>query len=133
MTSDYEVEIRAWSMEDEGQRKVFCRNFGRYWGKKYKKLFRILEECIDLLKKSTKGWPSWDRGYFSRLASKYDTTPIRRAKFLLVLKKAAIQYVESEKNNVADGNDNVIKNKDTDMKRINSMDTFLSRINSTII
>jgi hypothetical protein len=24
MTSDNEVEIRAWSMEDEGEREVFC-------------------------------------------------------------------------------------------------------------
>ena len=68
-----------------------------------------------------------------RLASKYDTTPIGRAKFLLVLKKVAIQYVESEKNNVVDENDNIIGSEDTSMKRMNSMDAFLSRINSTII
>jgi hypothetical protein len=52
-----------------------------------------------------KGWPGWDRGHISKLVSKYDTTPIGRAKFLLALKEAAIQYVESEKNNAADEND----------------------------
>jgi hypothetical protein len=49
-----------------------------------------------------KGWPGWDRGHISKLVSKYDTTPIGRAKFLLALKEAAIQYVELEKNNAAD-------------------------------
>lgn len=44
MTSDYEVEIRARSMEDEGQREVFCRNFGGHWDKEYNKFFRIPEE-----------------------------------------------------------------------------------------
>ena len=34
MTSDYEVEIRARSIKNEGQRKVFCQNFGGYWNKK---------------------------------------------------------------------------------------------------
>jgi hypothetical protein len=37
-----------------------------------------------------KGWPDWDRGHILKLVNKYDTTPIGRAKFLLVLKKAAI-------------------------------------------
>jgi hypothetical protein len=68
-----------------------------------------------------------------KLVSKYDTTPIGRAKFLLVLKEAAIQYVESEKNNAVDGNDDIVESRDADMRRINSMDTFLSRMNSTII
>jgi hypothetical protein len=31
MTSDNEVEIRTRSMEDEGEREVFCRNFGGPW------------------------------------------------------------------------------------------------------
>ena len=80
-----------------------------------------------------KGWPGWDRGHISRLASKYDTTPIGRAKFLLALKEGAIQYVNSEKNNVANENNDIVESGDVDMTRMNSMDVFLSRMNSTII
>jgi hypothetical protein len=133
MTSDNEVEIRARSMEDEGEHEVFCWNFGGHWNKEHNRFFRILEERVDFQKKSMKGWPSWDRGHILKLVSKYDTTPIGRAKFLLALKEAAIQYVESEKNNAADGNDDIVESRDTDMRRMNSMDAFLSRMNSTII
>ena len=133
MTSDYEVEIRARSMEDEGQREVFCRNFGGHWDKKYKKFFRIPEERVDFQKKSMYGWPGWDRGHISRVASEYDTMPIGRAKFLLALKEAAIQYVESEKNKVPDGINEVVEIEEADMRRMNSMDAFTRRINSTII
>jgi hypothetical protein len=80
-----------------------------------------------------KGWTGWDRGHISKLVNKYDTMPIGRAKFLLALKEAAIQYVESEKNNAADGNDDIVESRDVDMRRMNSMDAFLSRMNSTII
>jgi hypothetical protein len=80
-----------------------------------------------------KGWPGWDRCHILKLVSKYDTTPIGRAKFLLALKEAAIQYVESEKNNATDGNDDIVESRDADMRRMNSRDAFLSRMNSTII
>jgi hypothetical protein len=133
MTSDNEVEIRARSMEDEGERHVFCRNFGGHWDKEHNRFFRIPEECIDFQKKSMKGEPGWDRSHISKLISKYDTTPIGRAKFLLALKEAAIQYVESEKNNVVDENDDIVESRDTDMRTMNSIDAFLSRMNSTII
>jgi hypothetical protein len=133
MTSDNEVEIQAWSMEDEGEHEVFCRNFGGHWDKEYNRFFRILEERVDFQKKSMKGWPSWDRGHISKLVSKYDTMSIGRAKFLLVLKDAAIQYVESEKNNAADENDDIVESRDADLRIMNSMDAFLSRMNSTII
>ena len=133
MTSDYEVEIRARSMEDEGQCEVFCQNFGGHWDKEYKKFFRIPEERIDFQKKSMNVWPGWDRGHISRTASKYDSTLIGRAKFLLALKEAAIQYVESEKNNVATEDDDIVEIEEADMKRMNSMDAFMRRINSTII
>jgi hypothetical protein len=83
--------------------------------------------------KSMKGWPGWDRGHISKLVSKYDTTPIGRAKFLLALKEVAIQYIKSEKNNVADENDGSVESRDVDLRRMNSMDAFLSRMNSTII
>jgi hypothetical protein len=87
MTSDNEVEIRVRSMEDKVEREVFCRNFGGHWNKEYNRFFRIPEECVDFETKSMKGW---DRGHILKLVSKYDTTPIGRAKFLLVLKEAAI-------------------------------------------
>jgi hypothetical protein len=74
----------------------------------------------------------WDRSHISKLASKYDTTSIGRAKFLLVFKEAAIQYVESEKNNAVDENDDSIESRDADLRRMHSMDVFLSRMNSTI-
>jgi hypothetical protein len=101
MTSDNEVEIRARSMEDEGEHEVFCRNFGGHWNKEHNRFFRIPEERVDFQKKSMNGWPGWDRDHISKLVSKYDTTSIGRAKFLLALKEAAIPYVESEKNNDA--------------------------------
>jgi hypothetical protein len=47
MTSNNEVEIRARSMEDEAERKVFCQNFGGLWSKKHKRFFRIPKECVD--------------------------------------------------------------------------------------
>jgi hypothetical protein len=133
MTSDNEVEIRARSMEDEGEHEVFCRNFDGHWNKEHNRFFRIPEERVDFQKKSMKGWPGWDRSHISKLVSKYDTTPIGRAKFLLALKVAAIQYVESEKNNAADENDDIVESRDADLRRMNSMDAFLSRMNSTII
>jgi hypothetical protein len=133
MTSDNEVEIRAWSMEDEAECEVFCQNFGGHWNKEYNRFFRIPEEHVVFQKKNMKGWPGWDRGHISKLVSKYDTTPIGRAKFLLALKEAAIQYVESEKNNTADENDDIVESRDADLRRMNSMDAFLSRMNSTII
>jgi hypothetical protein len=120
-------------MEDEGEHEVFCRNFGGHWNKEHNRFFRIPEERVDFQKKSMKGWPSWDRGHISKLVSKYDTTPIGRAKFILALKEAAIQYVELEKNNATDENDDSVESRDVDMKRMNSMDAFLSRMNSTII
>jgi hypothetical protein len=80
-----------------------------------------------------KGWPGWDRGHILKLVSKYDTTSIGRAKFLLALKEATIQYVESEKNNAADENDDIVESRDADLRRMNSMDAFLSRMNSIII
>jgi hypothetical protein len=96
----------------------------------HERFFCILEECVDFQTKSMKGS---DRGHIPKLVSKYDTTPIGRAKFLLALKEAAIQYVESEKNNAADENDDSVKSRDSDLRRMNSMDAFLSRMNSTII
>jgi hypothetical protein len=133
MTSNNEVEIRAQSMEDEGEHEIFCRNFGGHWNKEHNRFFRIPDERVDFQKKSMKGWPGWDRGHISKLVSKYDTMPIGLAKFLLALKETAIQYVESEKNNAADENDDIVESKDADLRRMNSMDAFLSRMNSTII
>jgi hypothetical protein len=102
---------------------------GGHWSKKHKRFFCIPEEHVDFQTKSMKGW---DRGCISKLVSKYDTTPIGKAKFLLALKEAAIHYVESEKNNAADEN-NSVESRDADLRRMNSMDAFLRRINSTII
>jgi hypothetical protein len=55
MTSDNEVEIWVWSMEDEGEHKVFCRNFGGHWNKEHNRFFRIPEERVNFEKKSMKG------------------------------------------------------------------------------
>jgi hypothetical protein len=87
-------------MEDEVEHEVFCPNFGGHWSKKYKRFFRIPEERVDFQTKSMKGW---DKGRILKLVSKYDTTSIGRAKFLLALKEAANQYVELEKSNTVDG------------------------------
>ena len=122
MTFDYEVEIRAQSIEDEVEYKVFRQNFGGYWDKKYKRFFHIPEEHVNFQRKSMKGWLGWDRGHISRLVNKCDTTPIGRAKFLPVLKEAAIQYVELEKNNVVDENDDIVESRDTNMRRMKSME-----------
>jgi hypothetical protein len=56
MTSDYEVEIRARSMENEVELKVLCRNFGGHWSVKHGRFFRILEVCVDFQTQSMKGW-----------------------------------------------------------------------------
>jgi hypothetical protein len=133
MTSDNEVEIWARSMEDEGEREVFCQKFCGHWNKEHNRFFRIPEERVDFQKKSMKGWADWDRGHILKLVNKYDTTSIGRAKFLLALKEATIQYVESEQNNAADENDDIVESRDVDLRRMNSMDAFLSRMNSTII
>jgi hypothetical protein len=129
MTSDNEVEIRTRNMEDEGEHEVF----GRHWDKEHNRFFRILEEHVDFQKKSMKDWPGWDRGHISRLVNKYDTTPIGREKFLLALKEAAIQYVESNKNNAADENDDIVENRDADLRRMNSAiiqwRTYLASLN----
>jgi hypothetical protein len=130
MTSDNEVEIRARSMEDEAEREVFCQNFGGHWNKEHERFFCIPEERVDFQMKNMKGW---NRGHISKLISKYDTTSIGRAKFLLALEEAAIQYVELEKINAADENDDSIESRHADLRRMNSMDAFLSRMNSTII
>jgi hypothetical protein len=121
------------SMEDEGEHEVFCQNFGGHWDKEYNRFFCIPEERVNFQKKSMKGWPGWDRGHILKLVSKYDPTPIGKAKFLLALTEAAIQYVKLEKNNAADENDDNVESRDADLRRMNSMDAFLSRMNSTII
>ena len=121
MTSDYEVEIRARSMEDEGQREIFCRNFGGHWDKKHNRFFRIPEERVDLERKGVKDWPDWEIGHISRVARDYDTKPIGRAKFLLALKEAAMQYVELEKSKVVDGIDDVVEIQEEEMRRTKSM------------
>jgi hypothetical protein len=135
MTSDYEVEIRARSMEDEGQREIFCRNFGGHWDQceEHGRFFRIPEEHVDFERKGMKDWPGWEKGHISRVAKDYDTTPIGRAKFLLALKEAAVQYVESEKDKVVDGIDEVVEIREEEMRRINSLDAFTKRVNSAII
>jgi len=133
MTSDYEVEIRARSMEDEGQREIFCRNFGGHWDKKHNRFFRIPEERVDLERKGVKDWPDWEKGHISRVARDYDTKPIGRAKFLLALKEAAMQYVELERSKVVDGIDDVVEIQEEEMRRTKSMDAFTKRVNSTII
>jgi hypothetical protein len=74
----------------------------------------------------------WDKGCILKLVRKYDTTSIGRAKFLHALKEVAIQYVESEKNNTVDENDDSVQSKDAFLRRMNSMDAFLRRMNSTI-
>jgi hypothetical protein len=56
MTSDNEVEIQAQSMEDEGEREIFCRNFGGHWNKEHNRFFCIPEERVNFQKKSMKGW-----------------------------------------------------------------------------
>jgi hypothetical protein len=38
-----------------------------------------------------------------------------------------------EKNNAANENDDIVETRDADLRRMNSMDAFLSRMNSTII
>jgi hypothetical protein len=133
MTSDNEVEIRVRSMEGEVEREVFCQNIGGHWDKEHNRFFHIPEERVDFQKKSMKGWPGWDRGHISKFVSKYDTTPIGRAKFLLALKVATTQYVELEKTNAVDENDDIVESRDANLRRMNSMDAFLSRMNSTII
>jgi hypothetical protein len=75
---------------------------------------------VDFQTKSMKGW---DKGRILKLLSKYNTTPIGRAKFLLALKEAAIQYVELEKSSTAVENDDSVQ----------SRDAFLKRMKSTII
>jgi hypothetical protein len=53
----------------------------------------------------------------------YDTTSIRRVKFIYVIKDVTLQYAETEAKNVALNNDESAESKHA----------FLDRINSTII
>jgi hypothetical protein len=45
MTSNFELEIRTRSMDNEREHKLFCGNFGGHWSNKHRKFFCILEEC----------------------------------------------------------------------------------------
>lgn len=102
MTSNNEVEIQAQSIEDGAEHKVICQNFSGHWNEKHKKFFYILEERVDFQKKNMKGW---DTSCILKLITKYNTTSIGWAKFLHAIKEAAIQYVELEKNNTTNEND----------------------------
>jgi hypothetical protein len=136
MGSNVVDDIRQWSRNPSmkrggwAEREVFWQNFDGHWSKKHKRFFRIPEERVDFQTKSMKGW---DRGCISKLVSKYNTTSIGRAKFLHTLKEAALQYVDSEKNNTVDENDDNVQSRDANLRRMNSMDAFLRRMNSTII
>jgi hypothetical protein len=47
MTSNYNVEIQAQSMENEVERTVFCQTFSGHWSVKHGRFFRIPEERVD--------------------------------------------------------------------------------------
>jgi hypothetical protein len=87
MTSDYEIEIQAQSMDNTTQHELFCHNFGGHWSVKHGKFFRILEECMDFQTWNMKGW---DKGCILRLIRTYDTISIGRAIFLRALKVAVL-------------------------------------------
>jgi hypothetical protein len=87
MTSDNEVEIRARSMEDEGECKVFYRNFGGHWDKEHNRFFRIPKERVDFQKKSMKGWPGWVEVTFRSLLANTIPRPLGGQNFSLLLKK----------------------------------------------
>jgi hypothetical protein len=58
--------------------------------------------------------------------------PLGGLNFSVLLKEAAIQYIKSEKNNTTNENDDSVQSRDADLRKMNSMDTFLRRMNSTI-
>jgi hypothetical protein len=120
MTFDYEVEIRARSIDDATKHELFCRNFGGHWSMKQAKFFRIPEERMDFQTQSMKGWY---KGCLSELVKVYNTTLIGRTKFLCALKEAAVQYVITEAKNAKSNNKN-----NSESRRI-----FLNKMNSTII
>jgi hypothetical protein len=72
----------------------------------------------DFQKVSMKGW---DKGCISMLGSTYDITPIGRAKFLLALKEAALQYVKIESKNPPSLDDESSENGRAFLVRINTM------------
>ena len=47
MTSDFKVEIWAYSIDNAAELKLFCRNSKRNWSVQYKKYFHIPKECMD--------------------------------------------------------------------------------------
>jgi hypothetical protein len=63
----------------------------------------------------------WDKGCISMLGSTYDITPIGRAKFLLALKEAALQYVKIESKNPPSLDDESSENGRAFLVRINTM------------
>jgi hypothetical protein len=53
----------------------------------------------------------WDKGRLSELLSAYNTTSIGRAKFLRVLKEAALQHVVTEAKNAESNNKNNLESR----------------------
>jgi hypothetical protein len=56
ITFDYEVEIRARSIDDVAKHELFCRKFNGHWSEKHAKFFRNPEERVDFQTQSMKGW-----------------------------------------------------------------------------
>jgi hypothetical protein len=54
MTFNFEIEIRARSMDNAAKRELFCCDFDEHWSIQYGKFFCIPKECVDFQKLSMK-------------------------------------------------------------------------------
>jgi hypothetical protein len=80
-------------------------------------------------------WRTWRAGIkvaIRSLLASMTLRPLGGLNFSVLLKEAAIQYIKSEKNNTTNENDDSVQSRDADLRKMNSMDTFLRRMNSTI-
>ena len=87
MTQDYEVERRAFAIQNEARREVFCRNFGGHWSVQYKWFFRFPKE--EVKKGVDKTWHETNNAVYGEEYSKYKRTLIGRALILSKLEDAA--------------------------------------------
>ena len=87
MTQDYEVVVRAHAIQDEADREVFCRNFGRHWSAQHQRFFWFQKK--EVKKGIDKTWHDTNNAVHGEEYSKYDCTLIGRALILSKLEDAA--------------------------------------------
>ena len=100
MTKDYEIGLQARAIEDDAQRKWYCRNFGGHWSKQHQRFFRFPPKKVEKLGDG-KRHEVEDADAYGNEYKKYNRTVIGRALVLLNLEEAAMLWATTSEESFA--------------------------------